>query len=43
VPSVLLLAGIAFALFYPLSRLGHAQARQEIAARAKAAEPGSKL
>jgi len=33
VPSVLLLAGIAFAAFYPLSRTGHAQARKEIAAR----------
>jgi GPH family glycoside/pentoside/hexuronide:cation symporter len=33
VPSILLLAGIAFAIFYPLSRAGHAKARQEIAAR----------
>ena len=33
VPSVLLLGGILFAAYYPLSRLGHAKARQEIAAR----------
>ncbi len=33
VPSVLLLGGIVFAIFYPLSRAGHARARQEIAAR----------
>jgi glycoside/pentoside/hexuronide:cation symporter, GPH family len=33
VPSVLLLGGIAFAAFYPLSRAGHAKARQELAAR----------
>jgi glycoside/pentoside/hexuronide:cation symporter, GPH family len=33
VPSVLLLGGIAFALFYPLSRAGHAKTRAEIAAR----------
>ena len=33
VPSVLLLGGILFAAFYPLSRAGHAKARQEIAAR----------
>jgi Na+/melibiose symporter-like transporter len=32
-PSLLLLAGIAFAAFYPLSRSSHAKARQEIAAR----------
>ena len=32
-PSLLLLAGIAFAAFYPLSRSGHAEARAEIAAR----------
>ncbi len=32
-PSLLLLAGIAFAVFYPLSRSGHAQTRLEIAAR----------
>jgi GPH family glycoside/pentoside/hexuronide:cation symporter len=36
VPSVLLLGGIVFALFYPLSRAGHAQTRAEIAARKKA-------
>jgi GPH family glycoside/pentoside/hexuronide:cation symporter len=35
VPSVLLLGGIAFALFYPLSRAGHARTRQEIAERHK--------
>ena len=35
VPSVLLLGGIVFALFYPLSRAGHAQTRAEIAARSK--------
>ena len=35
VPSVLLLGGIAFALFYPLSRAGHAQTRTEIAAMGK--------
>jgi len=35
VPSVLLLGGIAFALFYPLSRAGHAQTRTEIAAMSK--------
>jgi GPH family glycoside/pentoside/hexuronide:cation symporter len=33
VPSVLLLGGILFAIFYPLSRLGHAKTRLEIAAR----------
>jgi len=33
VPSVLLLGGIVFALFYPISRAGHAQTRAEIAAR----------
>lgn len=33
VPSILLLGGILFAFFYPLSRSGHAQARAEIAAR----------
>ena len=32
-PSLLLLAGIAFAAFYPLSRSSHAQTRVEIAAR----------
>jgi glycoside/pentoside/hexuronide:cation symporter, GPH family len=36
VPSVLLLGGIAFAIFYPLSRSSHAQTRQEIAARHEA-------
>jgi GPH family glycoside/pentoside/hexuronide:cation symporter len=33
VPSVLLLAGILFAVFYPLSRSSHARTREEIAAR----------
>jgi glycoside/pentoside/hexuronide:cation symporter, GPH family len=33
VPSVLLLGGIGFAIFYPLNRLGHAKTRAEIAAR----------
>jgi glycoside/pentoside/hexuronide:cation symporter, GPH family len=33
VPSILLLGGIIFALFYPLSRAGHAQMRAEIAAK----------
>ncbi len=33
VPSVLLLGGIVFAIFYPLSRAGHAKTRTEIAAR----------
>jgi GPH family glycoside/pentoside/hexuronide:cation symporter len=33
VPSVLLLGGIAFAAFYPLTRSRHAQARAEITAR----------
>jgi len=33
VPSVLLLAGIAFAIFYPLSRASHAKTRAEIPAR----------
>jgi GPH family glycoside/pentoside/hexuronide:cation symporter len=33
VPSLFLVAGIAFAIFYPLSRAGHAQTRIEIAAR----------
>jgi GPH family glycoside/pentoside/hexuronide:cation symporter len=33
VPALLLLAGIVFAFFYPLSRAGHAQTRREIAAR----------
>ena len=33
VPSVLLLGGILFAIFYPLSRSSHAKTRQEIAAR----------
>jgi GPH family glycoside/pentoside/hexuronide:cation symporter len=35
VPSVFLFGGILFALFYPLSRSGHAQARAEIALRRK--------
>ena len=33
VPSVLLLAGIAFAIYYPLSRESHAETREKIAAR----------
>jgi glycoside/pentoside/hexuronide:cation symporter, GPH family len=33
VPALLLVGGIIFALFYPLSRSGHAQTRLEIAAR----------
>jgi glycoside/pentoside/hexuronide:cation symporter, GPH family len=33
VPSVLLLGGIIFAIFYPLSRSSHARTREEIAAR----------
>ena len=33
VPSVLLLGGILFAIFYPLSRSSHARTREEIAAR----------
>jgi GPH family glycoside/pentoside/hexuronide:cation symporter len=33
VPSVLLVAGIAFAAFYPLNRTSHTKTRQEIAAR----------
>ena len=37
VPSVLLLGGIAFAIFYPLSRSSHAKARADIAARHAAA------
>ncbi|MGA2488960.1 MAG: MFS transporter [Anaerolineales bacterium] len=39
-PSLLLLAGIAFAAFYPLSRSGHAQTRAEIAAR-RETKPGA--
>lgn len=35
VPAALLCAGIGFALFYPLSRERHAQARLELAARRK--------
>jgi len=35
VPSILLLGGIIFALFYPLSRTGHAKTRADIAARKK--------
>jgi glycoside/pentoside/hexuronide:cation symporter, GPH family len=42
VPAVLLLAGIAFAAFYPLSRSGHAQARREIASR-HASHPDSEI
>ena len=37
VPSALLVGGILFAIFYPLSRASHAQTRAEIAAR-RAAE-----
>jgi GPH family glycoside/pentoside/hexuronide:cation symporter len=33
VPSVLLLAGIVFAIYYPLSRESHAETREKIAAR----------
>jgi glycoside/pentoside/hexuronide:cation symporter, GPH family len=33
VPSVLLLGGILFAVFYPLSRTSHARMREQIAAR----------
>ncbi len=33
VPAVLLVAGIAFAAFYPLTRHSHARTRQDIAAR----------
>lgn len=33
VPSVFLLAGIAFAIFYPLNRASHARTRAEIASR----------
>ena len=36
VPSVLLLAGIAFAVYYPLSRESHAETREKIAARKEA-------
>ncbi len=36
VPSVFLLGGILFARFYPLSRAGHAEARQKIAQRREA-------
>jgi GPH family glycoside/pentoside/hexuronide:cation symporter len=39
VPSVLLLGGIVFAIFYPLSRAGHAKTRAEIAARSNG-KPG---
>ena len=38
VPSVFLLAGIAFAIFYPLGRERHASLRQELAARKKLKE-----
>ncbi|HVM70275.1 MAG TPA: MFS transporter [Anaerolineales bacterium] len=37
-PSVLLLAGILFAAFYPLNRSSHAQTRIEIAARRESQE-----
>jgi Na+/melibiose symporter-like transporter len=33
VPSVLLLTGILFAIFYPLNRSSYAKTREEIAAR----------
>jgi len=33
VPSILLVGGIAFAVFYPLSRASHARTRQEISDR----------
>ncbi|NJC97165.1 MAG: MFS transporter, partial [Anaerolineae bacterium] len=36
VPSLFLLGGILFAVFYPLSRESHAKAREEIAARREA-------
>ncbi len=39
VPSVLLLGGILFAIFYPLSRSSHAKTRLEIAARQEPREP----
>jgi GPH family glycoside/pentoside/hexuronide:cation symporter len=38
VPSVLLLGGIAFAVFYPLIRSSHTQTRAEIAARRETKE-----
>jgi GPH family glycoside/pentoside/hexuronide:cation symporter len=36
VPSVLLLAGIAFAIYYPLSRESHAETREKLEARREA-------
>jgi GPH family glycoside/pentoside/hexuronide:cation symporter len=36
VPSLFLVGGIVFALFYPLNRIGHARARMEIARRREA-------
>ncbi len=36
IPSVLLLAGIAFAIYYPLSRDSHAETRKKIAAQREA-------
>jgi len=36
VPSVLLLAGIVFAIYYPLSRDSHAETREKLAARQEA-------
>ncbi len=36
VPSVLLLAGIIFAIYYPLNRESHAEAREKLAARKEA-------
>lgn len=37
IPSILLLAGIAFAIYYPLSRDAHAETREKIEARREAA------
>ena len=36
IPSVLLLAGIAFAIYYPLSRESHAETRKKLAAQQEA-------
>jgi glycoside/pentoside/hexuronide:cation symporter, GPH family len=36
IPSLLLMAGIAFAIYYPLSRESHAETREKIAARKEA-------
>jgi GPH family glycoside/pentoside/hexuronide:cation symporter len=38
VPSILLLGGILFARFYPLSRDVHAETREQIAARQATAD-----